>query len=124
MKPSFRLHEILTNAGAQHIEPASIGKLDDGDGCAYQIGGMRVLASWGGGWDHVSVSAGWGPRGATRVPTFAELESVRRMYFEDSETVIQIHPPLDRYVNCHPHVMHLWRPQGVTIPLPPQDYIA
>lgn len=124
MKSPDRIRIALGNAGAQLIEPESIGRLDDADGCAYQVGGLRVLASWGGSWDHVSVSAGWGPKGATRVPSYAELESVRRMFFEDHETVVQIHPPLGKYVNFHPYVLHLWRHQEIQIPLPPQEFIA
>jgi hypothetical protein len=124
MKAPEKLKASLRDAGATLLDPASLGKLDDGEGCGYQIGGLRVLASWSGGWDHVSVSAGWGAKGATRVPSYAELESVRRMFWEAHETVVQIHPPLGKYVNFHPYVLHLWRSQAVDYPLPPQDFIA
>lgn len=77
MKEFFTIASTLQNAGAQFIPPESIGKENDGEGCAFQIGGLRVLASWGGGWDHVSVSAGWGPKGASRVPTYGSNAGVR-----------------------------------------------
>jgi len=124
VKALSKLHEILKAVGAHRLDPESIGRLDDGRGCCYHIDGMRVLASWGGGWDHVSVSAGWTRNGATRVPTYAELESVRRIFWEDHETVVQIHPPISRYVNWNPYVLHLWRAQGHDYPLPPQEFIA
>ena len=125
MKPLAQVREALLGAGAREIVPESIGyDASDASGCCFEIGGMRCLASWGGGWDHLSVSAGWGPRGATRVPTYAELEAARRMFFADHEIVVQIHPPLRQYVNCHPFVLHLWRSQSVDYPLPPQHFIA
>lgn len=127
MKSPEKLRELLVSSGAHLLAPDDVGRIDDGDGCSFRIGGrggMLVICSWGGGWDHVSVSAGWGPKGATRVPTYAELESVRRILFEDHETVVQIHPPVAQYVNCHPYVLHLWRAQGLDYPLPPQEFIA
>lgn len=71
----------------------------------------------------MSVSAGWTSRGSSREPTWDEMEAVRRIFFEPHETVIQIHPPTARYVSNNPHVLHLWRPQGVEIPLPPQEFV-
>jgi hypothetical protein len=124
MKPFLELRKALLDAGAHYFEPHEVNREDDGGGGCWQVSRMRVLASWGGGWDHVSVSAGWTKTGATRIPTYGELEVVRRMFWHDHETVIQIHPPIAKYVNCHPHVLHLWRPQGVEIPLPPQEFIA
>lgn len=116
MKEAKLIRSVLRAAGAF---------FDSGDeeGGRWFIGRLCVVASWGGSWDHVSVSAGWTSRGASRVPTWSELESVRRMFFLDTETVIQIHPPLGRYVNKNPYVLHLWRPQEVEIPLPPLEFV-
>ena len=125
MKPPAKLHQVLCDAGARRIKPEDVGyDASDGTGCAYRVGSLFVIASWGGGWDHISVSAGWGPNGATRVPTYAELEAMRRLFFDEHETVVQIHPPIRHYVNCHPYVLHLWRSQAVDYPLPPQEFIA
>jgi len=32
--------------------------------------------------------------------------------------VMQIHPRKSEYVNCHPYVLHLWRPINQVIPTP------
>lgn len=74
---------------------------------------MRVVASTGGGWDHVSVSR------PTRCPHWSEMEYVKRLFFCDDETAMQLHVPLSQHVNHHPHCLHLWRPQHQDIPCPP-----
>ena len=64
-------------------------------------------------WEHVSVSL------AERCPTWDEMCAVKAIFWRDDEAVIQFHPPESEYVNCHPHCLHLWKPVGRTIPLPP-----
>lgn len=75
---------------------------------------LRVIASEGDGWDHVSVSR------ADRVPTWDEMCFIKRQFFSHDECVIQYHPPESEYVNTHPNVLHLWRPQNEKIPMPPR----
>lgn len=79
---------------------------------------LKVIISDQGGWDHVSVSL------QHRCPTWDELHWIKRIFFEDDETVIQIHPPELEYVNYHPNVLHLWRHQGSEIIRPPRWMIA
>lgn len=84
---------------------------------------LKVIASDASGWEaiglpeprfeHVSVST------TTRCPTWEEMALVKDWFFEPEECVIQFHPPRSKYVNDHQFVLHLWRPVGVTIPLPP-----
>ena len=69
-------------------------------------------------WDHVSVSTDSG------CPIWEEMAWVKTLFFKPTETVIQLHPPDSEYVNCHPHTLHLWRPVGVEIPLPPSDAVG
>lgn len=64
-------------------------------------------------WEHVSVSL------EDRTPTWEELEFVRSLFWKDDETVIQLHVPKNDHINFHPYCLHLWRPIGVEIPLPP-----
>lgn len=66
---------------------------------------LRVIASDGLGWDHVSVSL------ATRCPTWDEMCAVKSLFFDDEEVVMQLHPAKSQYVNLHPFCLHLWRPQ-------------
>lgn len=73
---------------------------------------LRVVASDGAGWDHVSVSR------HNRPPNWAEMCRVKDVFFDPEEVVMQLHPRKSEYVNNHPHCLHLWRPQGVEIPTP------
>ncbi len=44
---------------------------------------------------------------------------IKDVFWDPEEIVIQYHPPRSQYVNNHPHVLHMWRPLGFEIPLPP-----
>jgi hypothetical protein len=74
---------------------------------------LRVIASSGEGWDHVSVSL------PERCPTWAEMEQVKRLFFRDDETAMQLHVPPTDHISIHPFCLHLWRPHGAEIPRPP-----
>jgi hypothetical protein len=65
------------------------------------------------GWEHVSVSL------EHRAPTWEEMCTVKDLFWDDSEVVIQYHPKKDDYINCHPNCLHLWRPTRRNIPTPP-----
>jgi hypothetical protein len=67
-------------------------------------------------WEHVSVSV----VGQRRLPTWEEMHHVKRMFWLDSETVLQFHPMESEYVNTNPMVLHLWRMVGTDHPLPPK----
>lgn len=79
---------------------------------------LRVIASSGGGWDHVSVSL------ADRCPTWHEMDAMKRVFFRPDEVAMQLHPAEKDHVNCHPFTLHLWRPNGgKRIPLPPKEFV-
>lgn len=75
---------------------------------------LRIIASIGEGWDHVSVSM------ATRCPSWAEMSAVHRTFFLPDEAAFQLHVPEADHVNLHPHCLHLWRPQDQPVPRPPR----
>ena len=64
------------------------------------VGGrsFNVIASDGGGWDHVSVTL----KNQKRCPTWDEMCAIKDMFFEEDEVVIQYHPAKSEYVNNHP----------------------
>lgn len=64
---------------------------------------LRVIASNGLGWEHVSVSR------QDRCPTWAEMCAVKAFFWDKEDTVVQFHP------NC----LHLWRPTTFQIQTPP-----
>ena len=87
------------------------------------VGGrsFHVIASNGGGWEHVSVTPGNLNRRAC--PTWDEMCAIKDMFFKEDETVVQYHPPKSDYVNNHPYCLHLWRPLNKEIPRPPQIFV-
>lgn len=56
-------------------------------------------------------------------PPWSIMQWVKTLFFEDSETVMQVHPPEKDYVNTHPDVLHLWRPTVTPILLPPREAV-
>lgn len=79
---------------------------------------MRVIASTGGGWDHVSISR------KNRCPNWPEMEQVKRLFFNDDEVAMQLHVPAPDHISIHPHCLHLWRPQNIDIPRPPSIMVG
>lgn len=80
---------------------------------------MRVVASTGEGWDHVSVSR------KNRCPNWPEMEYAKRLFFGEDETAMQLHVPPSEHLSLHPHCLHLWRPNdGREIPRPPAIMVA
>ena len=74
---------------------------------------LQVIASDGAGWEHVSASL------KVRTPTWTEMCFLKDLFWGEEETVLQLHPPRSRYVNNHPYCLHLWKPVGIEIALPP-----
>lgn len=74
---------------------------------------VRVIASDGEDWEHVSVSYPGG------VPSWSIMCAVKAIFWDDEDCVVQYHPPRSQYVNNHPGCLHLWRPIGQELPAPP-----
>lgn len=82
---------------------------------------LRVIATRGHGWEHVSVSLN------DRCPTWDEMCWIKNLFFEPDECCMQLHPPEADYVNHHPYCLHLWRPANSlvgTIPRPPAEMVG
>lgn len=78
---------------------------------------MAFIVSWGGGWEHVSVSF------YNRCPTWDEMCIAKDLFWYEEERVIQYHPPKSEYVNRHPYTLHLWKPIDSEIPAPPREFV-
>lgn len=72
---------------------------------------VKVIASDGLGWEHVSVSR------SDRTPTWDEMCQIKDLFWDSEDCVVQYHPAKKDYVNVHNHCLHLWRTEG--IPTPP-----
>jgi len=73
---------------------------------------LRVIASDGLGWEHVSVSL------KERCPTWPEMCVVKNLFWDAEDCVIQFHPPKSDYVNNHPFCLHMWKKIGSEFELP------
>lgn len=75
---------------------------------------LFIISSKGMGWEHVSVST------RKRIPNWLEMSFVKDLFFSEDEVVMQLHPAKKNYINAHPYVLHLWKPELAEIPLPPK----
>lgn len=107
----------LNNFNTYRITHPFMGRGDKDGGAFRLLDGLAVIASKGDGWDHVSVSL------PDRTPTWDQMDRVKRMFFEDHETAMQLHLPPAQHINVHPHCLHLWRPHNAPIPLPPEEMV-
>lgn len=112
------IEEIISNHRLQIIQRGADGLAAYLVHPCYKLRAMVIIASWGGGWDHVSVSF------SKRCPTWDEMCMVKEIFWSDEECVVQYHPPRSLYVNNHPYCLHLWKPQGSTIKTPPTFMIG
>jgi hypothetical protein len=78
---------------------------------------LKVIASSGNGWDHVSVSL------PTRTPSWREMEFIKRLFFKPDETAMQLHVRPEDHINLVASCLHIWRPIDVEIPLPPKVFV-
>lgn len=80
---------------------------------------LFVIASDGGGWEHVSVS-----RLDKEPPTWAEMCEIKSLFWDGDDCVVQYHPPEKDYINNHPGCLHLWRPVDAMLPVPPSYMVG
>lgn len=81
---------------------------------------LRVQASDGEGWEHVSVSVAEVRRHAHRCPTWEEMCWIKDLFWSQEDCVVQYHSPKSEYVNMHPFVLHLWKPVNQEYVTPPK----
>jgi hypothetical protein len=74
---------------------------------------LTIIASNGGGWEHVSVSR---PDG--RMPTWGIMQMVRELFWPAEACVVQYHPPASQHVNNVHNCLHLWRSLEHEFPMP------
>ena len=122
MKPAFPERVERGRDTKGHFHPSSRGDqwgcfdLDTNDRVR-----LRIVVSPGGDevpFEHVSVST------RTRCQTWDEMCWVKSLFWDDEEAVVQFHPPKSQYVNDHPYCLHLWKPTGYELVLPPMVAIG
>lgn len=105
-KGAYASDESLGNNGA-FIIPSAPGRFQ-----------LTVIASDGAEWEHVSVST------PVRTPTWDEMCFIKSLFWGEEDCVVQFHPPKSEYVNQHQFCLHLWRPIGVSLPMPPSIMVG
>lgn len=61
---------------------------------------------------------------ARRTPTWREMEWVRDQFWEPEELVVQFSVPRSQHISYHDYTLHMWKPIGVELPLPPSITVA
>src|SRR5262245_31666413 len=85
---------------------------------------LLLILSDEGGWEHVSVQA-VNTKGKHRIPTWKEMVYIKDLCWDAEDVVMELHPKHSQYVNFHPFVLHLWRPNdGREIPTPPAEFVG
>jgi hypothetical protein len=75
------------------------------------------------GWEHVAVTMAYPPKKTRQTPTWEVMNFVKDLFWDDEDFVFQFHPPKSKYVNFHPHCLHLWRPVDDNFPYPPKKLV-
>jgi hypothetical protein len=70
------------------------------------------------GWQHVSVSH------PSRCPTWEEMCSLKDLFWEPEQVVVQFHPRASEYVNNVRYCLHMWRWLGGEFPTPPMILVG
>lgn len=85
---------------------------------------LNIIAADNHGWEHVSISiVNFEGNQIERCPKWHEMKYVKELFFNDDETVIQIHPPVSDNVSINDYVLHLWRNKNQKIEMPPKYMI-
>lgn len=79
---------------------------------------LRVIASDGFGWQHVSVSKAGRP---DKVPNWDQMNRIKDLFWTKDEWACQFHPAQCEYINNHPGCLHLWRLTRERLPTPPAE---
>jgi hypothetical protein len=82
-----------------------------------------VISSIGMDWEHISVHME-DSRGKESTPTWEEMAFIKFLFWDEEEPVMQLHPPRSTYINNHRNVLHMWKPIGQEIPLPPSILVG
>ena len=79
---------------------------------------LYCVASDGMEWEHVSVSR------TDRCSFWLEMCSIKDLFWDAEDCVVQFHPPRSEYVNLHNYCLHLWRPVDGDIITPPSIMVG
>lgn len=70
-------------------------------------------------WEHVSITLS-----NNRTPTWLEMTTIKDIFWDPVDCVMQLHPPISDHINNHRGCLHLWRPVDQEIPMPPSIMVG
>lgn len=108
--------DSIGNKGAFHVPYVKKGK-----GLCTKKVLLVCICSDELGWEHVSCYKIY--KNERFIPSWNEMCFVKGLFWDDKDCVMQLHPAKSDYVNFNPFVLHLWRPIGKDIPLPPKAMV-
>lgn len=115
MKDLKEITVIILNIGGKVVAVNHTADLKEFESAAFQLDGLLIIGTPNfHGFDHVSVSR---PK---RVPNYAEMKRVKRIFFGPDEWAMELHAPPSRHINVNSNVLHLWRPTEMELPIPPE----
>ncbi len=79
---------------------------------------LHFIFSRGLEWEHLSVST------PVKTPTWEQMCKMKEIFWRDDEVCMELHPKKEEYVNMHPYCLHIWKPIGVEIPIPPSILVG
>lgn len=110
-------YEVAVGNNGAFMIPVTVSRKEKGAVISSQVF-LRIIASDGAGWEHVSVSL------PDRIPSWQEMCLVKNLFWGDEDIVMQLHPAKSDYINNHHFCLHLWRPTNDTIPTPPSVMVG
>lgn len=84
---------------------------------------LYCVVSSGMDWEHVSVRVTNAKISKEYIPDYRALKTVKELFWNDDECVVQYFPPKTDHININPKVLHLWRPLKAEIPMPPKGFV-
>ena len=70
------------------------------------------------GWEHASVSQ------RNKTPEWEIMCRVKDVFWSGEECCIEYHPKEEDYINMHEHCLHIWKPIGIELPMPPSIMVG
>ena len=147
----FKVPERYRKTGDKTVNPM-LSTAEDGNNGVFiipwkhpiskKITWLQTIVSQDEQWQHVAVvvlkgnpykigkinnnnkkKSSWGKQ-STIPPTWNMMSFIKDIFWDDTQYVVQYHPSKINYVNNHKGCLHLFRPVGKILPIPPIEMIG
>lgn len=108
----FKLPEQNRKKGSPYSDNGGVFELKRGNLLFF------IIASFGLGWEHVSVTIKNTKEEKQRCPSWNEMCQIKELFWDKEDCVVQYHPAEENYISNHNYCLHLWRPIDQVLPIP------